>query len=65
MKLKVLQAFHDKDSNELYEIGKELEVTEKRGKELLAHPLSLVSQIQEPKKTSNTKATKTKTTEEK
>lgn len=49
MKLKVLKAFHDKNTDELYEVGKELEVDAKRGKELLAHSLSLVEEIKEKK----------------
>lgn len=49
MKLKVLKAFHDKNTDELYEVGKEIEVDAKRGKELLAHSLSLVEEIKEKK----------------
>lgn len=57
MKLRVLNAFHDKNTDELYEVGKELEVDNKRGKELLAHPLSLVEALEEKqvKQTSKTK----------
>lgn len=59
MKLKVLKAFHDKDTDELYQIGSTLDVTNERGKELLAHPSSLVSEIKEEKpKTSKAKTTK-------
>lgn len=47
MKLKVISAFHDKYNDELYEIGKELAVDEKRGKELLSNPLSLVELVEE------------------
>lgn len=47
MKLKINQAFHDKDTDELYEIGKIIEVDETRGSEILSHPLSLAEQIVE------------------
>lgn len=54
MKLKVLKAFHDKNTDELYEVGKEIEVDAKRGKELLAHSLSLVEEIKEKKQVKDT-----------
>lgn len=61
MKLKVISEFFDKYTDELYSIGKEIEVDEKRGKEILSNPLSLVEKIEEtkPKRTS-TKKTATK-----
>lgn len=61
MKLKVISEFFDKYTDELYSIGKEIEVNEKRGKEILSNPLSLVEEIKEtkPKRTS-TKKTATK-----
>ncbi|MGN8807802.1 hypothetical protein ACTNED_00820 [Absicoccus porci] len=54
MKLKVISEFFDKYTDELYSIGKEIEVDEKRGKEILSNPLSLVEKIEEtkPKRTS-------------
>lgn len=57
MKLKVISEFFDKYTDELYSIGKEIEVDEKRGKEILSNPLSLVEKIEEarPKRTSTRK----------
>lgn len=52
MKLKVVQAFHDKDTDELYPVGKILEVNDKRGKELLSNPLLLVEKVENQKSTS-------------
>lgn len=36
MRLKVVKAFYDKETNELYEVGSVIGVTKKRGKEILA-----------------------------
>ena len=47
MKLKVLKKFSDKYTNKVYTIGDEIEVNEKRGKELLGHSLELVEVIAE------------------
>jgi hypothetical protein len=49
MKLKVLKSFNDKYTDVLYTEGQVLEVTEKRAKELLSHPLELVEVIEEDK----------------
>lgn len=35
MKLKVLKQFHDKNTNELYQIGTVIDVTDERGQEIL------------------------------
>lgn len=49
MKLKVLKKFVDKYSGEFYIEDMILTVSEKRAKELLAHPLELVQEIKEEK----------------
>lgn len=49
MKLKILKKFSDKNTGELYTPGSIIEVANKRGEELLAHPLELVEKIEEPK----------------
>lgn len=49
MKLKVLKSFNDKYTDALYTEGQILEVTEKRAKELISHPLELVEVIEEGK----------------
>ena len=48
MKLKVLKSFTDKYTDKAYTSGMEIEVKDKRGEELLAHPLELVEKIEEP-----------------
>lgn len=57
MKLKVISEFFDKYTDELYKVGKEIEVDDKRGKEILSNPLSLVEKVEEarPKRTSTRK----------
>lgn len=47
IKLRVLKRFTDKETSELYLEGMILDVSEKRGKELLGHPLDLVEEIKE------------------
>lgn len=49
MKLKVLKSFTDKYSGEFYTSGLIIDVKDKRGEELLSHPLELVEKIEEPK----------------
>lgn len=36
MKLKVLKKFHDKETDQLRNVGEEIEVSDERGKEILA-----------------------------
>lgn len=48
MKLKILKKFTDKNTGELYTEGLIIDVKDKRGEELLAHPLELVEEILEP-----------------
>lgn len=47
MKLKVVKAFHDKETDELYKIGSIIEVTEKRGKEILTSKYEVAELIEE------------------
>lgn len=47
MKLKVLKTFSDKNTGELYTKDLTIEVSNERGKELLAHPLDLVENVDE------------------
>ena len=49
MKLKILKKFTDKNTGELYTEGLIIDVKDKRGEELLSHPLELVEKIEEPK----------------
>lgn len=49
MKLKILKKFSDKNTGELYTPGLVIDVANKRGEELLSHPLELVEKIEEPK----------------
>lgn len=49
MKLKVVKAFHDKETNELYKIGSIIEVTEKRGKEILSSKYEVAEMVEEEK----------------
>lgn len=50
MKLKVVKAFHDKETDELYKVGSIIEVTEKRGKEILKSKLEVAELVEEEKK---------------
>lgn len=52
MKIKILKEFYDKNTNELYKIGDEIQVNKTRGEELLASKLELVSEIKVNKKKS-------------
>lgn len=49
MILKVKQIFVDKYTNEEYKVGQILDVKDKRGKEILAHPNDLVEEVKESK----------------
>lgn len=49
MKLKILKKFTDRYTGELYTEGLVINVKDKRGEELLSHPLELVEKIEEPK----------------
>lgn len=41
MKIKVLKRFHDKVTDEVYEIGDIVEVTNERGNEIVSNPLGV------------------------
>lgn len=64
MKLKVLKKFNDKHNGKTYSIGEEIEVNEKRGKELLSHSLELVEVIEEEEKITEVEKPKRKKTSE-
>lgn len=49
MKLKVVKPFHDRETDELYKVGSIIEVTEKRGKEILASRLEVAELVEEEK----------------
>ena len=49
MKLRVRAEFVDKVTGETYRIGDVIEVTDKRGTEILANPLNLAKALEEPK----------------
>lgn len=49
MKLKVVKPFHDKETDELYNVGSIIEVTEKRGKEILASKYEVAEKVEEEK----------------
>lgn len=63
MKLKVLQPFHDKYTDELYESGCVIEVTEERAEEILSVPF-IVEKV-DVEEVAPKKATKKKTTKKK
>lgn len=46
MKLKVLKRFHDKVTGALYSVGSEIEVSDKRGAEILAAPGNLAVKVE-------------------
>lgn len=46
MKLKVLKRFHDKVTGALYTVGSEIEVSDKRGAEILAAPGNLAVKVE-------------------
>jgi hypothetical protein len=64
MKFKVLKKFNDKHNGKTYSIGDEIEVNEKRGKELLSHSLELVEVIEEEEKITEVEKPKRKKTSE-
>lgn len=45
MKIKVLKRFHDKVNDKVYEVGEVVEVTDKRGIEIISNPLELAEKI--------------------
>ena len=49
MKLRVRAEFVDKVTGGTYRIGDVIEVTDKRGTEILANPLNLAEAVEEPK----------------
>lgn len=46
MKLKVLKPFHDKVTGERYKAGAEIEVSDKRGAEILSAPGELAVKVE-------------------
>ena len=61
MKLKILKKFTDKNNGELYVPEQIIDVSSKRGEELLSHPLELVEKIEDSKEnTSENDAPKTR-----
>lgn len=48
MKLRVCRDFKDKYTGEIYRAGADLEVTKKRGSEILKNPLKLAEAVEEP-----------------
>lgn len=46
MKLKVLKQFHDKVTGAIYKAGSEIEVSDKRGAEILAAPGNLAVKVE-------------------
>lgn len=55
MKLKVLVPFVDKENGKFYELGNVIEVSDKRGKEILSHSLNIAEKIAEEPKQQKTK----------
>lgn len=49
MKLKVCSEFVDKVTGDTYHIGDVIDVTDKRGAEILANPLKLAEAVEAPK----------------
>ena len=47
MKLRVCRDFRDKYTGEIYRAGNEIEVTKKRGSEILKNPLGLAEAVEE------------------
>lgn len=45
MRIKVLKRFHDKETDKVYEVGEVVEVTDKRGIEIISNPLELAEKI--------------------
>lgn len=45
MKIKVLKRFHDKETDKVYEIGEVVEVTDKRGIEIISNPLEVAEKV--------------------
>lgn len=64
MKLKVLQPFHDRYTDELYLEGDVIDVSEERGEEILSVPF-LVSKQEDVQDVAKPKATRKKTTKKK
>lgn len=49
MKLRVCVSFDDKNTGETYPVGAEIEVSESRAAEILAHPLGLAEVVEKEK----------------
>ena len=49
MKIKVLKRFHDKETDQVYNAGEIVEVTEKRAKEIVSSPLEVAELLEAEK----------------
>lgn len=58
MLLKIEKVFKDKNTGELYQVGQIIDVSEKRGNELLGDDRKLVSAVEEKSKSTKTAAKK-------
>lgn len=45
MKIKVLKRFHDKETDKVYEVGEVVEVTDKRGIEIISSSLEVAEKV--------------------
>lgn len=45
MKIKVLKRFHDKETDKVYEVGEVVEVTDKRGIEIISSPFEVAEKL--------------------
>lgn len=45
MKIKVLKRFHDKETDKVYDVGEVVEVTDKRGIEIISSPLEVAEKV--------------------
>lgn len=45
MKIKVLKRFHDKETDKVYDVGEVVEVTDKRGIEIISNPLEVAEKV--------------------
>ena len=61
MKLKVCVEFVDKVTGDTYSIGDVIDVTDKRGAEILANPLKLAEAVEAPKPQKSASKPKTAT----
>ena len=45
MKIKVFKRFHDRETDKVYEVGEVVEVTDKRGIEIISSPLEVAEKL--------------------